>query len=220
MIIRYTGHSCFKIYDDSTGYSIIFDPYKPGSVPGYHDIKDIASEVLSSHMHDDHCGAECIQIEPKEKSPYRVEVIDTFHDPEKGALRGENRIHIVTHEATGEKLIHYGDIGEKLDDLLTEENLALLKDADIALIPVGGYYTYDMQQAMDLIERTSPKLVIPMHFRSEIAGFGYPNIDTIEKFIEFAPKAGKKVGVARVSYINTGDIDLGFDILVLKPHNI
>ncbi len=220
MIIRYTGHSCFKLYDDKTGYSIIFDPYKPGSVPGYHDIRDIASKVLPSHTHDDHFGMESVQLETRDDSPYRVEAIDTYHDPEKGALRGENRINIVTDKRTGEKLIHYGDIGEKIDDLLTEENMALLKDADIALVPIGGYYTYDMQEAMELIERTTPKMVIPMHFRSEIVGFGYPNIDTIEKFIDFATKAGKKVTVARVSYINTGDIHLDCDILVLKPHNI
>ena len=220
MIIRYTGHSCFKIYDDKTGYSIVLDPYKPGTVPGYHDIRDIASEVLASHTHDDHFGVECIMTEHKDNSPYSVEMIDTFHDPEKGALRGENRIHIITHEATGEKLVHYGDIGEEIDALLTDGNLALLKDADIALVPIGGTYTYDMQQALELIERTTPKMVIPMHFRSEIAGFGFPNIDTIEKFIDLAVKSGKKVNVARVSYINTGDIKLDCDILVLKPHNI
>lgn len=220
MIIRYTGHSCFKIFDDATGYSIMFDPYRPGSVPGYHPIRDVASEVCSSHEHDDHCGLECVTIEEKEESPYRVERIDTFHDPEKGALRGKNRIHVVTNKETGEKLVHYGDLGEKLDDLLTEENLALIKDADIVLVPVGGFYTIDMNEAMELVNRTTPKLVIPMHFRSEIAGFGYPNIDTIEKFIDFASKSGKKVGVSRVSYINTGDIDLDCDILVLKPHNI
>lgn len=220
MIIKYTGHSCFKILDDGTGYSIVFDPYKPGSVPGYREIRDTASMVLSSHGHDDHCGFDSIIIEPKDESPYRVEIIDAFHDPEKGALRGENRIHIVTHIPSGEKIVHYGDIGEDPAEFLTEEKLDLLKDADIALVPVGGFYTIDMHQALELIKRTAPKLVIPMHFRSKIAGFGYPNIDTIEDFIDLAGKSGVKISIARVSYINTGDIDLESDILVLKPQNI
>ena len=220
MILKYTGHACFKIRDDATGFSIVFDPYRPGSVPGFREIVDTASMVLCSHGHDDHTGSDCIRPEPKEESPYMIETIDTFHDPEKGALRGENRIHIVTDKVTGERLIHYGDIGENIDDLLTDENLALLKDADIALIPVGGTYTYDKHEALELIERTTPKLMLPMHYRSEIAGFGYPEIDTLESFIELASGAGKRVSVARVSFINTGDIELGSDILCLRPHNI
>lgn len=219
MIIKYIGHSCFKIRDDETGYSIVFDPYSPGSVPGYGEIKDTASEVLCSHGHDDHHGVECIVLEPKDESPYEVTWIDTYHDPLKGILRGQNRIYIVTHKTTGKKLIHYGDIGEKMGKLLTDANLKLLKDADIALIPVGGTFTYDIDQALDLIERTTPKLVIPMHFRSEVAGFGYPKIDTIENFIDKATKRGKKLSVAKVSFINTEDINLGSDILVMRPQN-
>ena len=219
MIIKYTGHSCFKILDDETGYSIVFDPYRDGSVPGFGKIVDMASEVLCSHEHDDHAGREHIKLEPKDESPYEVTYIDTFHDPEKGKLRGANRIYIVTNKKTGEKLVHYGDIGEVIDDLLTEENLALLRDADIALVPVGGVYTYNIPEALELIERTSPKLVIPMHFRSATAGFGLPNIDSIEMFMDAAAKAGKKISIARVSFINTGDVDLDSDILVLRPHN-
>ena len=219
MIIKYIGHSCFKILDDETGYSIVLDPYRYGSVPGFGKIVDVASEVLCSHEHDDHAGSEHLKIEAKEESPFKVEYIDTFHDPEKGALRGKNRIYVITNKRTGEKLVHYGDIGEKLDDLLTEENLALIKDADIALVPVGGVYTYDMFEALDLVDRTTPKLVIPMHFRSEIAGFGLPNIDSIEKFINMAAEKKIKLGVARVSFINTSELDPGCEMLVLRPQN-
>lgn len=219
MIIKYTGHACFKILDEATGYSLVFDPYRDGSVPGFGRIVEVASEVICSHEHDDHAGIEHVKAEPRDESPFRVDCIDTFHDPEKGRLRGKNRISVVTNRTTGEKLVHYGDIGEKLDDLLTEENMALLKDADIALVPVGGVYTYDKYEALRLIDRTTPKLMIPMHFRSEVAGFGLPNIDSIENFINTAAEKGKKVSVARVSFINTGDIDLDCDILVLRPQN-
>ncbi len=220
MIIKYTGHSCFKVFDDETGYSIILDPYKDGSVPGFGRISDVASEVLCSHEHGDHNGREHITTEPKDGSPFKIEYIDTFHDPEKGALRGVNRIYVITNTRTGEKLVHYGDIGEIIDDLLTEENLALLKDADIALVPVGGVYTYDIAEALELIDRTEPKLVVPMHFRSAVAGFGLPNIDSIEMFIDAAVKKGERVGVSKLSFINTGDIDLNCDILVLRPQNV
>lgn len=219
MLIKYTGHSCFKIRDNETGYSIVLDPYKPGSVNGYRAIKDSASEVLCSHQHDDHFGTESIVLEPKDESPYEVSRIDTFHDPEKGALRGSNRIHIITHKGSGEKLVHYGDVGEKLDDLLTEENLELLKDADVALVPVGGVYTYDRETALDLIERTSPRLVIPMHFRSEELGFDFPHIDSIEQFVKAADARGHRVSVCQVYFFDTADRGAAGDILVLRPQN-
>ncbi|MBQ6502012.1 MAG: MBL fold metallo-hydrolase [Mogibacterium sp.] len=220
MIIKYVGHACFKILDEETGYSIVFDPYEPGSVKGFRDIRDAASEVLCTHGHFDHNYKDAIMIEPKDESPYEVQWIDTFHDPQKGALRGPNRIYVVTHKATGEKLVHYGDIGEVLDDLLTEENLELLKDADIALVPVGGVYTYDRQEALDLIERTAPKLVLPMHYRSESAGFGLPNIDSIENFIKDAAGRGHGISVGQVWFINTAEYDIDADILVLRPQNM
>ena len=220
MIIKYTGHACFKIMDEKTGYSIVFDPYEDGYVKGFKPIRDAASEVLCSHGHGDHSAKECIVIEPKDDSPFKVEWIDTFHDPEKGALRGENRIHIITHKESGEKLIHYGDIGEVLDDLLTEENMELLSGADIALVPVGGVYTYDRNEALDLIERTKPKLTIPMHFRSEQAGFGLPNIGTIENFLIDAAGRGHGIGLSQVWFVNTAEYDLDTDILVMRPQNI
>ena len=220
MLVKYIGHSCFKIRDDETGYSIVLDPYRAGSVNGYHDIVDAASEVLCSHEHDDHHGVECITIEPKDESPFEVTWVDSYHDPEHGTLRGPDRIHIVTHKKSGEKLVHYGDVGETLDDLLREENLSKLKDADIALIPCGGVYTYDRFQALELIERTTPKLVIPMHFRSEQLGFDFPHIDSIEMFLEEAAKKGLQVNVGQVCFADNAQIDEKCDILALRPQNV
>ena len=220
MIIKYIGHACFKIRDTETGSSIIFDPCKPDSVPGLRSITDTACEVLCSHDHFDHNFREAITIEPAEKSPFSVQYIATWHDPQKGALRGPNRIHIITDRNTGEKLIHYGDIGEVTDDLLTDENLALLKDADIALVPVGGTYTYDSDEALELIRRTSPRVTIPMHFRAGSGAFGFKEIGTIEDFLIKAQNAGHKVRVAEMWFYDTAEYDLDECILVIRPENI
>lgn len=220
MLIKYIGHACFKVRDNETGYSIIFDPYEPDSVPGFRKIVDLASEVLCSHDHFDHNSVSSVKIEPAEESPYTVQYIDTWHDPEKGTLRGPNRIYIITDKKTGEKLVHYGDIGEVLDDLLTEENLALLGDADIALIPVGGTYTYDADEALALIARTKPKVAVPMHFRSRDMGFGLPNIGSIEDFLTKAHNAGHSVKVGQVYFYDTAENDLKDCILAIKPQNI
>ena len=220
MLIKYIGHSCFKIRDEETGYSIVFDPYKNGSVDGYRDIADAASEVLCSHEHDDHHGTECIKLEPQDDSPYEVTQIESYHDPEHGKLRGPMKIYVITDKKTGEKLVHYGDVGENVDELLSDENLALLKDASVALVPVGGVYTYDKDQAVELIERTTPKLVIPMHYRSEELGFDFPHIDTIENFAKAATDRGHRVCVSQLCYVETTDVDPHCEILAVKPQNI
>lgn len=219
MVIKYTGHACFKVRDNETGYSIVFDPYQPDSVRGFGKIVDTASKVLCSHDHFDHNSAESVQIEPNNADPYEIQVIDTFHDDRKGALRGRNRIHIITDKRTGERLIHYGDIGEVLDDLLTEENCKLLLNADYALIPVGGTYTYDADEALELIRRTSPKVAIPMHFKSDTWNFGLEQIGSIESFMEKAGRQGFNMTVGKVSFYDTEANDLRDCILVLKPQN-
>ena len=220
MLIKYTGHACFKVRDNETGYSIVFDPYEPDSIPGLRKVVDSASEVICSHEHFDHNSRDSVRIVASEESPFEVSFIDTWHDPEKGALRGPNRISVVTDRKTGEKLIHYGDIGEVMDDLLTEENLALLKDADIALIPVGGKYTYDADEALELIRRTTPKITIPMHFRSESGGFGLPDIGTVEDFLTKAHNSGFTVKLSSLWFYDTAENDIGECILGIRPENM
>ena len=220
MIIKYIGHACFKIRDNETGYSIVFDPYSPDSVPGFRKVVDTASEVLCSHEHFDHNHRESLIIEPAENSPFEMQTIDTWHDEVKGAKRGPNRIHVITEKKTGKKLIHYGDIGEVMDDLLTEENMALLKGADVALVPVGGTYTYDADQAIELIRRTAPKIAVPMHFKTDTGVFGLDNIGSIESFLNKAQAAGFKVNIAKVCFYDTDETDLSDCILAVRPQNI
>lgn len=220
MQIKYIGHACFKIRDGETGYSIVIDPYEPGSVRGFGDIKDVASEVLCTHDHFDHNHRDAITIEPNDEDPFDVKFIDTWHDEVRGAKRGPDRIYVITHKKTGEKLIHYGDIGEVLDDLMTPENEELLMGADVALIPVGGVYTYDKDEALDLIERTSPKMVIPMHYRAEAAGFGLENIGSIEEFLVAAAGRNHTISVGQLYFIDTDETKLDCDILALRPQNI
>lgn len=217
MIIKYIGHACFKVRDNETGYSIIFDPYQPDSIPGFARIIDIASAVRCSHEHFDHNSVESVTIEAKDSCPFKIETIDTWHDPDKGAKRGPNRITVVT-DKSGTKVIHYGDIGEVMDDLLTEENLELLKDADVALIPVGGTYTYNADEAIELIRRTSPKVAIPMHFRL-VDGVGLADIGTLEEFLNKAHAAGNKVVGTNYTFYDT-ETPVDGNVLAVKPQNI
>lgn len=172
MTITYLGHSCFKV--ESQDYSIILDPYQDGKVPGYRPIRETADQVLCSHGHGDHCGAECVTLKQGGSSPFTVETIDTWHDDQQGALRGADTIHILDDGQC--RVAHLGDLGCEL----TAEQRDRLRGLTALLIPVGGYYTIDAAQAAKLAADLAPTVVIPMHYRGK--GFGYDVIAPLETF--------------------------------------
>lgn len=220
MLIEYKGHSCFRIKDfEDTGYKIVLDPYKDGSVPGYKPLNGLtANLILCSHEHDDHFGKEACELVTEDiENPFDIDTIETFHDPEKGKLRGSNTIHIMTLRSSGEKIVHYGDVGEEVDNLLTDENLAKLKGADFALVPVGGVYTYDFDQALDLIDRTQPKVAIVMHYHSNTYNCDYEHIGNVEDFAIHAMETCHQVQMVQYTFIDTAEDTISTEIIALKP---
>ena len=62
MKIQWLGHSCFRL-EESTGTSIIIDPYHP--YVGYEMPKVKADVVTMSHGHKDHSYMGSIEGNPK-----------------------------------------------------------------------------------------------------------------------------------------------------------
>ena len=173
LTITWHGHSCFTI--SCNGYDVVLDPYAPGSVPGLPELSLTADMVLCSHEHSDHGYTQAVRIrENGTENPFQITKIDTFHDDASGSMRGPNRIHIL--EAGGLKAVHLGDLGCGLTAMQAD----LLKKPDVLLIPVGGYYTIDAAQAAEIVERLSPRVTVPMHYRSDT--FGYPVIGRLEEY--------------------------------------
>ena len=173
--IKWHGHSCFSVTADN--YTIVLDPFADGSVPGLGNIRPEANSVLCSHYHSDHGCTDVVTVTEKENNPFRILKIDTYHDDAQGTKRGENRIHIL--EAHGLRLVHFGDLG----CMLTPEQRELLKKADVVMIPIGGFYTIDAEQAKEIVSILAPNVVIPMHYRSDT--FGYPVIGRLEEFTKY-----------------------------------
>ena len=73
---------------------------------------------------------------------------------------------------------HLGDLGCGL----TAEQKEQLKGLDALMIPVGGFYTIDAVRAKAIVDELQPKVVIPMHYRSE--AFGYDVLGTVDDFTE------------------------------------
>lgn len=66
-------------------------------------------------------------------------------------------------EAEDITILHCGDIGMLPNENLYEE----ISSVDILMVPVGGHYTIDAKQAVTLVHKIDPYLVIPMHYNHE-----------------------------------------------------
>ena len=89
-------------------------------------------------------------------------------------------ISLISHiSAEGMTIAHLGSLRADL----TPEQLELFEGADILLIPVGGTTVLDAKQAISLLEKIEPRIVIPMHF--EQPGLK-TKLDTIQTFLKAA----------------------------------
>lgn len=165
MKIRYLGHSCF-VLTESTGTSIVTDPY--GDV-GF-DMPSVTADVVTvSHDHYDHNNAKAVGGNPvviKEEGNYEIggvgiTAIRSWHDDENGTKRGENLI--FKFRMDGLEICHLGDIGEECSSSLLE----MLLPVHVLLIPVGGTYTIDAEQAKEYVDRIMPSIVVPMHYKTK-----------------------------------------------------
>ena len=171
MKIKYHGHSCFSVTSDN--YTIVLDPYC--GVNGFEDINLEANEVIASHEHRDHNYIEGVKL-IKGNSPFVVRKISSYHDDVNGSKRGENSITVL--QAEGKKVVHLGDLGHILDGNIVEE----LKGCDVLMIPVGGFFTIDIKQAIEILELIRPINVIPMHYAD--GDKDYDVLSSIDDFIK------------------------------------
>lgn len=171
MQLTWLGHACFAL--ESDGYKVVIDPYT--DVPGCGALQVEADAVLCSHRHFDHGYTEAVTLRQGRENPFTVTTIDTFHDEKSGALRGENKVHIL--QAEGLTAVHLGDLGHRLDAAAIRR----LRGCDVLMIPVGGTYTLTGDEAAEVAAQLQPRAVIPMHYRGD--GFGFDDISTLEPFL-------------------------------------
>lgn len=166
------GHSCFTVRTEDG--AVVLDPYRDGSVPGLAPIRLNADRVLCSHLHADHSATECVSLSGRQDT-LKVIQLPSYHDSEHGARRGKNTIHVVVSE--GMRAVHLGDLGCDL----TQEQLEILKGADVLMLPVGGFFTIGAEQAKKIECLIQPRITVPMHYRSE--WFGHPEIGPVEDYL-------------------------------------
>lgn len=165
MKIEYIGHSCFLMETDA-GTRIVTDPFDG---IGWRMPPVRAEYACCTHRHFDHgyvegvqgCRAVVSSAGEHVCGDAKIVGIPSFHDDARGAKRGSNIIYRIS--ADGATVCHMGDIGQKP----TEELLAAIGRPEVLLIPVGGTYTVDAAGALGYVRAICPKIVVPMHYKTE-----------------------------------------------------
>lgn len=234
--LEWYGHSCFLLTLEN-GAKILTDPCDTTRIP-YQLPGDSIDLVFSTHDHFDHNAVGMVRAGTilradgnnpvffgvSQGKPIRDEAstvvdlrgislpcstIPSFHDEQGGTLRGANGI--IRFIIEGITFVHLGDLG----DTLNTEQIEKLKPADVLLIPVGGYYTIDAKAAQKVVEALTPRIVVPMHYKTAVLPEGFP-IEGVEPFLK---------GFTNVERRSSSSLSLRADklpyeltVIVLKYH--
>ncbi|MBI2848180.1 MAG: MBL fold metallo-hydrolase [Chloroflexi bacterium] len=179
MEINWLGHSCFNIKGNSA--TIITDPYSPDS--GYSMGQQSAQIVTVSHQHPCHSFVQAVAGSPRlitrpgeyEVSGVLIIGVATFHDREGGQSRGKNNVYLT--EIDEVFVCHLGDLGHTL----TASQLEEIGRVDVLLLPVGGVSTIDATLAAEVVRQLEPKIVIPMHYKTEALA---RDLESVDRFLQ------------------------------------
>jgi L-ascorbate metabolism protein UlaG (beta-lactamase superfamily) len=194
MHVEWFGQSAFALSTPAT--RVFVDPFgdmSPAAERGmkfeYPPIETEAVDLLLvTHEHLDHNGVEAIPGEPttlrstagRLQSPLgEVVAIASEHDEQAGTQRGPNTIFLFTLEGT--RVAHFGDFGQRE---LREEQAAAIGEVDLLFVPVGAGPTIGAAGARAIVERLSPRWVVPMHYRTPRIGF----LDSADEFLDSMPQ--------------------------------
>jgi len=180
--LKYLGHASFQVEFD--GKIIYIDPYAGEYV-------EKADLILITHSHRDHCDPEKIEAVTKEGTliygPSACEAIvrnlrvirsgDKF-DFNNAVIEAVPAYNVRRFRSPGlpfhpkefgvgylitigdRTLYHAGDT-----DFIPE--MRQLQNIHAAMLPIGGTYTMDVEEAVQAAIAIKPKIAIPMHIRDE-----------------------------------------------------
>ncbi len=190
--ITWLGHASFRI--SAEGKVVYIDPWKLKDGVGDADL------VLVSHGHYDHysaedigkiSGADCTLVgaadvvsshgsgetiapgQTVEIAGIRIEAVAAYNPSKQFHPRGNEWVGFVV-EMAGKRIYYAGDT-----DVI--EEMSTLGEIDLALLPVGGTYTMDAEQAAEAVRRIRPKAAMAYHWGDIVGGK-----EDAEEFIEAA----------------------------------
>ncbi|MEL6957378.1 MAG: MBL fold metallo-hydrolase [Pseudomonadota bacterium] len=195
MKIKWYGQAAFMLTSDA-GLRVVCDPYTPEKL-GYAPMRDEADIVLTSSDDDDaHCRHDLVPGDHswlntldavREGGSTSVAGLDVraveameiedhpLHEPGANAM--------YRFELDGMQIGHMGDIGNDLND----KQIRFFDGIDILLTLAGGVFTTRLDEVKRLIDACTPRIVIPMHFRT--LSYKPRNLHWIETFLAYFDEA-------------------------------
>jgi L-ascorbate metabolism protein UlaG (beta-lactamase superfamily) len=211
--IDFYGHAMFTVNYLDEGFTVGFDPYNEQVKSRLPQVS--ASVVLVSHDHFDHSNVSIFEGTPeviKDTGIYHfnsieIEGIHSFHDKSGGSKRGTNIIFIL--RLPDIKIVHLGDLG----DIPPKEVLDALRDTDILMIPVGGVYTIDHEEALQLVRQINPAIAIPMHFKERDTKI---DVNSIHGFEELSKKIYPVKRLKHVFEVEKDNLPSETEVLIIS----
>lgn len=195
MQIRWYGQSAFLVDG-----RVFVDPFRRIEREGlqfdYPEIEGVRAELLLvTHEHGDHNNVGAIGGDPRTIRSTAgtfddVLAIASEHDDAAGTRRGPNTI--FRFQVGGTTCCHFGDFGQAA---LRPEQRAAIGDVDVLFLPVGDGPTVGGERAAAIVHELAPRLVVPMHYRTERLNF----LDPPDAFLDAVD--------ARVTQLDGSELD-------------
>lgn len=207
MFITWHGLSCFRIQTKET--TLLFDPF--GAITGLTPPRLQADVIIFSSPEDplipqaqksqgmviDHAGE------------YEVRGVVFSGTTIEQTVDGKSSLLTLTTVTAEDVIIgHLGALAREFNDVQLEQ----LKDVDVLLIPVGGKPVLSATQAVEMVSRIEPRVVIPCYYKIPGLKLSLASVDA------FAKELGKKVETQEKLRIVKKDLpEEDMQLVVLKP---
>ena len=187
MKIQFLGHACFLL--DDGAHKALVDPYLTGNPLAAVSANEVEADMIFvTHGHGDHVGDAvsiarrtgaqvCCPIELGEAvfAPAGISVVSGNLGGWTKTPFGRVKLTAAIHgsgvagglacgflfEMGGKKIYHAGDTA-----LTSDMALLAAEGIDVALLPIGDFYTMGPEDALRAVEMIRPGLTIPMHFNT------------------------------------------------------
>ncbi len=190
--LTWLGHSAFQAEID--GHPVLFDPFLTGNPAAPTSASDVRAEIIFlSHAHGDHYGdtvaiakrtgakvvanfeiATYIAKQGVETSGHNTggsfnygfvsaKWTIAFHSSSfpDGTYGGQPNGFILTAGASGQRLYFAGDTA-----LFSDMSLIGDHGIDIAILPIGDYFTMGIEDSIKAVRLIRPRYVLPMHYNT------------------------------------------------------